>query len=321
MPTSQRGQSVRVRTPASSANVGPGFDSVALALDLYDEVVVTTRADDVLAVTIDGVGADTLARDESNLLVSTIRTAAKRFDVDVTGIALHARNAIPHGRGLGSSAATIVAGVAAVLAMSSSDDDLDLDSLLALASEIEGHPDNVAACVLGGLTISWQDASKAHAVTTRMHPSITPVVLVPAETLSTSTARGLLPSSVSHVSAAFNAGRSALLVHALTAAPELLMAATQDRLHERYRAPAMPESAALIEALRTAGFPAVVSGAGPSVLVLLAPDDDVSELVPPQWSTHRLNVADGVQVRLVTPSPASEEEEKDEAEASAESQE
>lgn len=296
----ERGQSVRVRTPASSANLGPGFDSVALALDLYDEVVVHPRDDDGLEVTIDGVGADTLARDESNLLVSTIRAAAQRFAVDVTGIGLHARNAIPHGRGLGSSAATIVAGVAAVLAMTSSDDDLDLDAVLALASEIEGHPDNVAACVLGGLTISWQDGSKAQAVTTRLHPSITPLVLVPAETLSTSTARGLLPSRVSHVSAAFNAGRSALLVHALTTAPELLMAATQDRLHERYRAPAMPESAALIEALRSGGYPAVVSGAGPSVLVLAAADDDVSELVPSQWSTHRLNVAEGVQVRLVT---------------------
>lgn len=293
-------RSVRVRAPASSANLGPGFDALGLALDLHDEIVLKPVPGDDVDIRIEGMGAQILPQDESHLLVQTIRAAAERFDVHLAGFTLHARNAIPQGRGLGSSAATIVAGVAAALALRSPGADLDLDALLAMAAEVEGHPDNVAACVLGGLTISWQDDEQACAVTMLVHPGIRPVVLVPAVELATQTSRGLLPVSVPHADAAFTAGRSALLVHALTAAPHLLMAATEDRLHERYRATAMPETARLIESLRSAGLPAVVSGAGPSVLAFANPDADPQGWLPPGWTAYPLGVSAGVEVSLVS---------------------
>lgn len=292
------GQSVRVRVPATSANLGPGFDALGLALDLHDELVLTPDRGEDLQVHIDGFGADSLPRDERHLLVRTIRTAASRYDVDIGGFTLQARNAIPQGRGLGSSAATIVAGVAVVLALGWPDAELDVNSLLALAAEVEGHPDNVAACVLGGLTISWQDGAGARAVTMGVHRDVAPVVLVPDMELATHTARGLLPASVPHADAAFTAGRSALLVHALTAAPQLLMAATEERLHERYRAPAMPDSARLIEALRSAGIPAVVSGAGPSVLTFPPAGADPQAWLPTGWTSLRLAAARGVEVAM-----------------------
>jgi homoserine kinase len=178
----------------------------------------------------------------------------------------------------------------------------DTDAVLRLVSELEGHPDNVAACLLGGATLSWTTPGGARADRLEVHPDVLPVVLVPEATLATHVARGLLPELVPHADAAHNAARAALLVHALTAEPVQLLEATEDRLHQRQRAAAMPESIELMDRLRAAGHAAVVSGAGPSVLVLMQrrADDrrgdsegtvrEVAGFTPPGWRVLALEV-------------------------------
>ena len=183
---------------------------------------------------------------------------------------------------------------------------LDDDAALALAAEIEGHPDNVAACALGGLTVAWSGPGAARAIT-RPVTAVRPVVLVPPFTASTEQARGLLPASVSHADAAFNAGRAALLVAALSGAPEHLLAATEDRLHQSFREPAMPETYALVQRLRAEGLAAVVSGAGPTVLVLAASPAQVAaalDQAPPGWGARALAVAPGVRLTAGDDPPA-----------------
>ncbi|MFD3354161.1 homoserine kinase [Streptomyces fradiae] len=285
-----RAAAVRVRVPATSANLGPGFDAFGLALGLYDDVVVRV-ADSGLHIDIAGEGADTLPRDESHLLVRSLRTAFDLLGGQPRGLEVVCANRIPHGRGLGSSSAAICAGIVAARAVTiGGDSRLDDAALLELATEIEGHPDNVAACLLGGFTLAWTEAGAARAIRMEPSASIVPVVFVPANPVLTETARGLLPRTVPHVDAAANAGRAALLVEALTRRPELLPAATEDRLHQEYRAPAMPESIALVNRLRADGIPAVISGAGPTVLALAEDGaaDKVALLAGEGWAANRL---------------------------------
>jgi homoserine kinase len=286
-----RAAAVRVRVPATSANLGPGFDTLGLALGLYDDVVVRV-ADAGLHIDIAGEGAETLPRDENHLLVRSLRTAFDLLGGQPRGLEIVCANRIPHGRGLGSSSAAICAGVMAARAVTTGGEArLDDTALLELATEIEGHPDNVAACLLGGFTLAWTDAGAARALRLDPAQSLVPVVFVPAKPLLTKTARGLLPRTVPHVDAAFNAGRAALLVEALTRRPELLLAATEDRLHQEYRAPAMTESADLVNRLRADGVPAVISGAGPTVLALAGNEgeaDKVSRLAGEGWTANPL---------------------------------
>ncbi|KIZ14097.1 homoserine kinase [Streptomyces natalensis] len=289
-----RAAAVRVRTPASSANLGPGFDALGLSLGLYDDVVVRV-ADSGLHVDIAGEGAETLPRDESHLLVKSMRAAFDRLGGQPRGLEIVCANRIPHGRGLGSSSAAICAGIVAARAVTiGGEQKLDDIALLELATELEGHPDNVAACLMGGFTLAWMETGTATARAIRMDPadSIVPVVFVPGKPVLTETARGLLPRTVPHGDAAANAGRAALLVEALTRRPELLLAATEDRLHQEYRAPAMPESLALVSRLRADGVPAVVSGAGPTVLALVedATADKVAALAGEGWAANRLTL-------------------------------
>lgn len=230
-----RAAAVRVRVPASSANLGPGFDALGLALGLYDDVVVRV-ADSGLNIDIAGEGADTLPRDESHLLVRSMRTAFDLLGGQPRGLEVVCANRIPHGRGLGSSSAAICAGIVAARAVTiGGEAKLDDAALLELATEIEGHPDNVAACLLGGFTLAWMDGGSAKAI--RMEPaeSIVPVVFVPSRPVLTETARGLLPRTVPHVDAAANAGRAGLLVEALTRRPELLLLG-----HRRPAPPGVP---------------------------------------------------------------------------------
>ncbi|MGW6943614.1 homoserine kinase [Streptomyces xanthophaeus] len=287
-----RAAAVRVRVPASSANLGPGFDTLGLALGLYDDVVVRV-ADSGLDIDIAGEGADNLPRDENHLLVRSMRTAFDLLGGQPRGLEVVCANRIPHGRGLGSSSAAICAGIVAARAVTiGGEAKLDDSALLELATEIEGHPDNVAACLLGGFTLAWMDGGSAKAI--RMEPadSIVPVVFVPSKPVLTETARGLLPRTVPHVDAAVNAGRAALLVEALTRRPEYLLAATEDRLHQDYRTPAMPESVALVGRLRADGIPAVISGAGPTVLALVdnGAADKVAQLAGEGWAATRLSL-------------------------------
>ncbi|MCM2578175.1 homoserine kinase [Streptomyces meridianus] len=294
-----RAAAVRVRVPATSANLGPGYDAFGLALGLYDDVVVRV-AESGLHVDIAGEGAGTLPRDESHLLVRSLRTAFALLGGQPRGLEVVCANRIPHGRGLGSSSAAICAGIMAARAVTTGGaEKLDDAALLGLATEIEGHPDNVAACLAGGFTLAWSDAGAARAIRMDPAPSVVPVVFVPSKPVLTEAARGLLPRSVPHVDAATNAGRSALLVEALTRRPELLLPATEDRLHQEYRAPAMPESVALVHRLRADGIAAVISGAGPTVLALAdeASADKVARLAGEEWAANRLPLdTDGASV-------------------------
>jgi homoserine kinase len=265
---------VTVTVPATSANLGPGFDSFGLALGLHD-VVVAEIAPGGLTVKVAGEGAAAASAGEQHLVVRAMRTAFAHLGATPPGLALSCQNEIPQGFGLGSSAGAICAGLLAARALAGPAGTAALpdDTILALATRMEGHPDNVAACLAGGLTIAWHPAGSAGssgARVARLAPlaSIAPVLCVPAAPLPTVTARQVLPPQVPHADAAANSARAALLVTALTSQPGLLMDATEDFLHQGYRAAAMPATARLIAALRAAGVPAVVSGAGPSVLAL-----------------------------------------------------
>jgi homoserine kinase len=322
---------VRVRAPATSANLGPGFDALGLALALDDQVEARILPSG-LAIEVSGSGAEAGYAGEDHLVVRAMRAAFDELGGQPPGLGLRCQNAIPQGVGLGSSAAAIVAGLlaarvlagdvtpavgatdivgaeapaesagvtagcsdatarravaaesagatagrsdaaarraaAAARRAAAEPGSLAGTAWLRLAAELEGHPDNVAACMMGGLTIAWALQSGPRAARLSPLPDLAPVICIPPEPLATSAARQALPTSVPHADAAANAARAALLIAALTQDPGLLMDATEDFLHQRYRASAMPRTAELIKRLRDAGIPAVISGAGPATLAL-----------------------------------------------------
>lgn len=262
------GRKVTVRVPATSANLGPGFDTLGMALSYYDELEVEAVPGTGAIVEVSGEGAGEVATDESNLVVKSIAYTFKHYGQSLPSLRLRAKNIIPHGRGMGSSGAAVVSGIVAAKGLLSGVVDMTDQDLLQIATEIEGHPDNVAPALFGGLTIAWEDESGPHFKKLFVHRGIAPLELVPNFKMSTALARSLQPESVPHSDAVFNVSRSALLIAALTQSPDLLLSATEDKLHQDYRAAAMPETNALIQVLRDAGHAAVVSGAGPSVLVL-----------------------------------------------------
>lgn len=262
------GRSVSVKVPATTANLGPGFDTLGLALALYDELVVTVRPQPGVHVDVEGVGEGVVPTDESNLVVRSIRHAFDDVGIEMPGLHVEAHNSIPHGRGLGSSGAAIVSGVMAAHGLLEGIVEMDSEMLLRLATELEGHPDNVAPALFGGLTIAWTTPEGPRHKKLIVHRGVSPLVCVPESTMSTALARSLQPTSVPHADAIFNVSRSTLLIAALIQSPELLHAATEDKLHQDYRASAMPETNELIRLLRAHGLAAVVSGAGPSLLVL-----------------------------------------------------
>jgi homoserine kinase len=335
---------VVVRAPATSANLGPGFDSLGLALNRHD-VVAARIIGAGLEIEVSGTGEETAAAGEDHLVIRAMRAAFAALGGQPPGIALQCRNAIPQGYGLGSSAAAIVAGLLAARALAGAaartsagaegrtragaearagaggraaaampppglpgdlrrelaaragaraaaampppglPGDLRRElaagagaraaaamppdaELLRLAAGLEGHPDNVAACLAGGLTIAWTAADGVRSARLSPMAGIEPVVCVPPEALATAEARLALPPAVPHADAVQNGARAALLIAAFTSDPGLLLDATEDFLHQRYRAAAMPRTASLVASLRSAGIAAVVSGAGPAVLAL-----------------------------------------------------
>lgn len=273
------GARVTVRVPASSANLGPGFDSVGLALGVWDECTATVTDGTGLVVEIEGEGSAELPRDERHLVHRTMLRTWEELDVPApAGLRLECRNGVPHGRGLGSSATAIVTGIVAALRLHDVSSGVarhaDLDFAGDLASRLEGHPDNASASVFGGLTLSWtEDAPADGGPATRtvrlpIHPEVEPVLFVPTGQLSTATARSVLPAHVRLREAAWNSARAALLVHAVGHDPRHLLSATREWLHQEPRRPSYPDSMALVDALRDRGHAAVISGAGPSVLVL-----------------------------------------------------
>lgn len=258
---------VRVRVPATSANLGPGFDALGVALALHDVVDVRAVSTADAVVDVVGEGAGRVPEGEDHLVVRAVREGLDHAGASQVGLHLTCTNAIPHGRGLGSSAAAVVAGLLVARGLVAEPEALDDAALLALATAMEGHPDNAAPALLGGVTVAWTDDA-VHAARLPVHPDVLPVAIVPPHQLSTRRARGVLPAQVPHADAAFEAGRAALLVEALGRRPDLLFPATEDRLHQEYRRAVMPESLALVGALRARGVAAVVSGAGPTVLAL-----------------------------------------------------
>ncbi|GAA2021296.1 homoserine kinase [Pseudokineococcus marinus] len=263
------GTGARASVPGSSANLGPAFDAVGLALDLRDELEVRLLGDGAGArVEVSGQGAGRVGAGEDHLVVRALRAALERVGAPQPDLALTCRNGVPFGRGAGSSAAAVVAGVVLARGLLEDPSALDDPTALDVAAGLEGHPDNAAASLLGGATVGWVEDGTSRAVRVEPHPDLVAVLAVPDAELLTARARAMLPPAVPLADAVFNAGRSALLVEALARRPDLLLPATADRLHQDTRAPAAPATAALVRGLRAAGLAAAVSGAGPSVLVL-----------------------------------------------------
>ncbi len=283
---------VRVQVPATSANLGPGFDALGIALDIVDDIDVRATTG-LTHVTVTGAGAESLPEGENHLVVRAIRAALDHVGAPQAGLELRCHNRIPHGRGLGSSAAAVVGGLVAARELVAEPEALDDATVLALATEFEGHPDNAAPAILGGATVAWTDAPGLRAARLDVGRHVRPTVLVPPGELLTGTARSVLPREVTHEDATFNTGRAALLVLALAQRPDLLLPATEDRLHQRQRAVVMEESLRVIDTLRELGLPAVVSGAGPSVLVLTRTDEaHVAAFARHGWQVHTPAVAE-----------------------------
>ena len=240
------GKTVTVKVPASSANLGPGYDTLGLALGYYDELTVERIAEG-LEFELSGEGSDTVPSNENHLVVQSMRVVFEKVGLDeFPALRLTAHNRIPHSRGMGSSASAIVAGVAAASALLPEYARLSRDQIFQIASDVEGHPDNVAPSVYGSLSISWGELGDWHSLIVPVHPTIVPVVAVPDYEVSTKLARSLIPAEIPHGQAAANSGRAALLIQSLAQAPEHLMDATVDYLHQGYRVPAMQPSAALV---------------------------------------------------------------------------
>lgn len=270
------GTSAAVRVPASSANLGPGFDSIGVALGVWDRCRATVLERPGLEITVTGEGAEAVPTDATHLVFRSLVHAFETLGEKApTGLRLDCDNAVPHGRGMGSSATAIVTGIALAHALIASRDghpatDIDLTAINDLAARLEGHPDNSSASVFGGVTLSWSDDAEQGTTTLRLvpHPEVVPVVFTPETQLSTATARAVLPAQVRLADAAANSARAALLIHAVTSTPEHLLDGTREWLHQEPRRPSYPASMALVDRLRADGHAAVISGAGPSVLVL-----------------------------------------------------
>jgi homoserine kinase len=259
------GRSVTVEVPATSANLGPGFDCFGLALDWRERVNLAV-IENGYQIEVSGEGATELPRDETHLIIRATLVGLADLGIRAPGLWLGCRNTIPHARGLGSSSAAIVAGLVAAAGLAGTD--AEPTWLLSHANAIEGHPDNVAAAIYGGFVLAYVGRAGVTVAQGSVHPSIGAALLIPNTSVATEAARGLLPQTVPHVEAAANSGRAALLVHAMASEPALLYDATCDWLHQGYREAAMPRSYELMKSLRGQGLPAMISGAGPSILVL-----------------------------------------------------
>jgi len=268
-----KAQSVQVQVPASSANLGPGFDCLGLALNLHDRYMAQVMDEPGVDVDVTGEGADNIPTTDKNLVIKAMHKGFDFLGGRPRGIALRQLNVIPHGRGLGSSAAAIVGGLALARALVlGGNERMSNEDMLNIANEMEGHPDNVSAAIFGGVNLAWQESQRGHVVAQSLNfdvdPRIGALAFVPSTEFSTSKARKMLPESIPHSDAVKNSTNVAVLVQALQNRPDLLLGATADYLHQSYRKDAMPNSFALMSKLRSAGVAAFISGAGPAVLVL-----------------------------------------------------
>lgn len=260
------GRAARVRVSATTANLGPGFDSLGLALNWADTAEAEVLSDGI-RVEITGNGADTLPHDETHLVVATIVEALTALGVNAPGLRFCAHNTIPLAHGLGSSSAAIVAGLGLAWGLARPNEPMDREWALTRAVDIEGHPDNVGPAIYGGLTIGWTKDGHTRLASPTISPDVRVTALVPPHSLATESARAAMPTTIPFADAVANSSRTALLVHAFTGDPDLLGEATADYLHQEYRRSLYPDSLALVDSLRAAGLGAAISGAGPTVVV------------------------------------------------------
>lgn len=290
-----RREAVRVAVPASSANLGPGFDAIGLGLDVWDDYTAMVSDDAGWLIEVEGEGAGEVPLDPSHLVARAMALAFASVGAEPGGLVLRCHNTIPHGRGIGSSAAAIVGGLALARALLvDGSERLTDDDLLQLAMQMESHPDNISASLFGGLTLSWvDDHGRASSVVLPVHPDVRTVLVIPGDAVPTEAARAALPTHVPMADAVYNISRAAILGHALTKRPELLLDATRDRLHQEPRRAMYPQSLALVESLQDAGVAAAISGAGPTVLVFANDStiDIVRALAPAQWLVEPTAVA------------------------------
>lgn len=290
---------LHVRVPATTANVGSGFDCVGIAVDCYDEVELEVHPDPtLLRVVVEGEGAGSVPLDERHLVVSSLLAGLAEWGGRRPGMVIRCRNRIPHSRGLGSSAAAIVAGLALAWGLSQPGVDPDREELTRVSSRMEGHPDNAGAAVWGGGVLGWFRGDDVRLVRLRLHPDLGVRVWVPAFEVPTAGARSVLPDLVPRLDAVEQAIRAALLPMALERRPDLLLEATDDRLHQPYRADLMRPSWDLVRALRDVGVPATISGAGPTVFAIgTGPQLAAGDLVAcPGFERSPLSIGRGVEL-------------------------
>jgi homoserine kinase len=288
----ERAQPIHVRAPATSANLGPAFDAAGIALDWWDELEV--RPAPVDGIQLGGEQAELLPTGRDNLIRVAMRRLAEAAGTPLPPLHLSVVKGFPLGRGFGSSAAAVVLGLVAARRLVAPD--LPEAELLALACELEGHPDNATPCLHGGATLAWVEDGRPRRRALPVHPDLVAVALVAPEPMATSEARRLLPERVPFAVAAHTAARSAMLPLALAGDHELLLPATEDLLHQPERLAQTPDGAKLLERLRSAGHGAFVSGAGPSLLVL-CPRQGAAGVVADATEALAADGAEGWQVR------------------------
>lgn len=268
-----KAQPMQVQVPATSANLGPGFDCLGLAVTMHDRYMAQVMDEPGVDVDVTGEGAESVPTTDKNLVIKAMYKGFDFLGGRPRGVSLRQLNVIPHGRGLGSSAAAIVGGLALARALVlGGNERMSDENMLNIANEMEGHPDNVAAAIFGGVNLAWSEQHRGQVVAQSLNfqvdPRIGVLAFIPATELSTSKARKMLPETIPHHDAVQNSINTAVLVQALQHRPDLLLVATKDFLHQSYRQDAMPQSFALMVKLRGAGVAAFISGAGPTVLVL-----------------------------------------------------
>jgi homoserine kinase len=276
---------IKVRVPATSANLGPGFDCIGLVLDLWNEVEFET--DDQITFRVTGEGARQLDNQPNNLLVEAFLRVCELCGRDTRGATIRSYNQIPPSSGMGSSAAALVAGIFGANELLGRP--LCQMDMLKLAAEMEGHPDNVAPALLGGLVVSVMNEGE---ILSRRYevPGLAAVLVKPDVDWPTRTARAVLPASVSRADAVFNIGRTALVVDALRNGDlDLLRKVMDDRLHQPYRLERIPGGGAAFEAARRFGA-AALSGAGPSILCFVGPDREAQALAAIQAAFEEAGV-------------------------------
>jgi len=289
-------QKVHVRVPASTANLGPGFDALGMALGLYNEIEVELTTNG-LTLTVEGEGAEKLqSLGWRNLVARSVAETLQRLGIRLNGVRIRMLNRIPLSRGLGSSSAAAMGGVAAAVALAEAT--LPPEEMLDLALPFEGHPDNITPALLGGLTVSTVVDGRVRCVKLPVPAGLKAVAIIPDFHLSTAKARKALPDTVPRADAVFNVGRVALFLAAMQAGRlDLLCEATRDRLHQPYRAPLVPGMEEVLkEGERAGALACFLSGAGPTLLALTTEDrSEIGNRMAACWK-ERANVAARVEL-------------------------